>query len=92
MAENQDVYVVTGGAGGMGFASAQRLGKLGKVLLTDVVPGPLEKAAAKLSSEGIRVNTQVTDISDTESVNAMAGTDLRVDGGVTPVLVNILHG
>ena len=74
MTENQDVYVITGGAGGMGLASAQRLGKLGRILLTDVVPGPLEKAAAKLSSEGIRVDAQVIDITDTESVDALAGT------------------
>jgi NAD(P)-dependent dehydrogenase (short-subunit alcohol dehydrogenase family) len=94
--ENQDVYVVTGGAGGMGFASAQRLGKLGRVLLTDVVSGPLEKAAAQLSSEGIRVSAHVTDISSKASVYALAGTasslgrlaGIAHTAGVSPVMAD----
>jgi len=43
------VHVITGGAGGMGLASARRLAATGVVLLADVSQSALEVASATLN-------------------------------------------
>src|SRR5260370_39495164 len=70
--QEASVFVITGGAGGMGRACARRLGKRGVVLLADIVADPLEQAAHQLRAEGLRVETQRCDISQEESVTALA--------------------
>src|SRR5260370_42366599 len=70
--EEASVFVITGGAGGMGRACARRLGKRGVVLLADIVADPLEQAAHQLRAEGLRVDTQRCDVSQEESVKALA--------------------
>src|SRR5260370_7293999 len=70
--QEASVFVITGGAGGMGRACARRLGKRGVVLLADIVADPLEQAAHQLRAEGLRVETQRCDISQEESVQALA--------------------
>jgi len=56
----------------MGEAIARRLGKHGIMLLTDVDSSPLEKVAAALRSEGMRVEIQVGDITNEQSVTSLA--------------------
>ena len=56
MADNV-VLVITGGAGGMGLASARSLAGRGRVLLLDVDEEHLEEARSTLSAQGARVET-----------------------------------
>lgn len=66
------VYVITGGAGGMGIACARTLGRRGRLLLSDVAGDRLAEVAAGLSRQGMEVATQVADISDPAAVRALA--------------------
>jgi NAD(P)-dependent dehydrogenase (short-subunit alcohol dehydrogenase family) len=73
MSQHQtSVFVVTGGAGGMGRACARRLGKRGMLLLADIVEGPLEEAAQALRADGFSLETQTCDVSREDSVHALA--------------------
>ena len=56
----------------MGRACARRLGAQGVQLLTDVAAEPLEEAARELREEGLRVETQLCDVSDEASVRKLA--------------------
>jgi len=68
------VVIITGGAGGIGFAIAERLGlESASVVLFDIKKQPLEKAVAKLVSSGIDSSYHVVDVTDLSSVaNAFA--------------------
>lgn len=46
-----DVAVITGGAGGMGLATAQILGGDHTILLSDVKEGPLDRAVEEFDTE-----------------------------------------
>lgn len=73
MTDNRpDVYVITGGGGGMGTASARLLGKRGIVLLTDIDVPRMEQTAAELRLEGMHVETHVGDIVDGKSLRLLA--------------------
>ncbi len=61
--EKSDVYVITGGGGGIGVACARRLGKKGTLILNDIDSDRVNKVAAQLRSEGFRIETIVQDIS-----------------------------
>ena len=56
MADNE-VLVITGGAGGMGLACAHVLAGRGRLLLVDVDEGQLAEARSMLSAQGTRVDT-----------------------------------
>ena len=66
--QEASVFVITGGAGGMGRACARRLGERGILLLADIIADPLERAAQQLRAEGLRVETQLCDVSQEDSV------------------------
>jgi NAD(P)-dependent dehydrogenase (short-subunit alcohol dehydrogenase family) len=66
------VSVVTGGSGGMGIASARLLAKQGPVMIADVKERELEAAAADLRKDGYDVTSAVCDVSNEESVAALA--------------------
>jgi len=67
------VYVITGGTGGMGKASAKVLGKQGALLLADMNEERLVTTAAELKAEGIEtVEYAICDISDRAAVKALA--------------------
>jgi NAD(P)-dependent dehydrogenase (short-subunit alcohol dehydrogenase family) len=71
MADN-DVLVITGGAGGMGLASARALADRGGVLLLDVDEEHLEEARSTLSAQGARVETLQCDVTSPADVGAVA--------------------
>jgi NAD(P)-dependent dehydrogenase (short-subunit alcohol dehydrogenase family) len=66
------VAVITGGAGGMGLATARIMGKDHAVLIADVDQARLDAAAAELGKLGIESRAVVCDITDRKSVDALA--------------------
>ncbi len=67
------VYVITGGSGGMGKAAAELVGKKGTVLLADVSEQRLEDTKKELAAKGITdVHWQTVDITSAENVEALA--------------------
>jgi NAD(P)-dependent dehydrogenase (short-subunit alcohol dehydrogenase family) len=67
------VAVVTGAAGGIGFAIAQRFANEGmKVVLADIDADHLDRAVGQLRDEGAEVEGVVTDVSDAASVESLA--------------------
>ncbi|MFE9555958.1 SDR family NAD(P)-dependent oxidoreductase [Streptomyces sp. NPDC006703] len=77
------VAVVTGAASGIGLAMARRFAAEGlKVVLADVEEAALEKAAGELREEGARVLARITDVSERESVTALADAAYETFGAV----------
>lgn len=68
---DKNVYVITGGAGGIGLAAAKQFTD-GIVMISDVNAVALEKGKDVLTSAGIEAVTKVCDISDRRQVEAMA--------------------
>jgi NAD(P)-dependent dehydrogenase (short-subunit alcohol dehydrogenase family) len=78
--------IVTGGARGIGAAFSERLAQEGAaVLIADVLDG--EATVARIKSAGGRAAHHKTDVSDPESVKAMAQAALSAFGRID-VLVN----
>ncbi|MHA6251729.1 SDR family oxidoreductase [Oceanobacillus sp. CAU 1775] len=68
-----DVYVITGGSGGMGKAIAELVGKKGSVLLADISEERLVQAKEELEAKGVsNVHYQTVDITNRENVQALA--------------------
>ena len=65
------IAVVTGGAGGMGLATAKILGSDHQVILSDVRQERLDAAVADLNALGIEAEGVVSDITDRQSVDAL---------------------
>jgi NAD(P)-dependent dehydrogenase (short-subunit alcohol dehydrogenase family) len=83
--------VITGGASGIGFASAAAfLGRGAKILLSDIERGALESARARLLEQhvGGQVEVQVCDVSQREDVERLADEAFRRLGGVHLVFSN----
>lgn len=79
------VSVITGGAGGMGLATAKIVGLDHTVLITDVNQDRLDAAAAELNQQGIACEAVTCDITDRSSVVALAQSASRL-GAVTSVV------
>lgn len=71
MSQNK-VYVITGGSGGMGIATAKRLVNQGILLLADISEERLDEVKKELESEGATVQTMVVDITSKAQVQALA--------------------
>jgi NAD(P)-dependent dehydrogenase (short-subunit alcohol dehydrogenase family) len=69
---DDDVLVITGGAGGMGLASACALAGRGRLLLVDADEGHLEAARSMLSARGASVETLLCDVTSPADVAAVA--------------------
>ncbi|WP_415954117.1 SDR family NAD(P)-dependent oxidoreductase [Streptomyces sp. KLOTTS4A1] len=81
--EAGQVAVVTGAASGIGLAMARRFAADGlKVVLADVEEGALDKAAAALREDGADVLARVVDVSDRDSVLALADAAYETYGAV----------
>ena len=83
------VAVVTGAASGIGRGLAERAAQAGmSVVLADVEPEALARAAEEMSSAGHRVLAVRTDVSDAASVDALAQAALDAFGAVHLVCNN----
>ena len=68
------VAVVTGGASGVGRALAQRLAGVGaRVVIADIDQEAIDRVRAELDAEGLRVDGMAVDVTQAESVDALAG-------------------
>lgn len=77
--------VITGGAGGMGLATAKILGRDHRVVLADLGQERIDAAVAELTAEGIDARGHVCDITDRASVDALL-TSAEGDGHVRTVV------
>ena len=83
------VAVITGGASGIGFATAERLAAEGmKIVLADIEPGALDAAAKKIEKTGAQVLAVRTDVSQAAEVERLAQKALERFGGVHVVFNN----
>jgi len=67
----KNVTVITGGAGGMGLATAKIMGSDHFVLICDVNAQRLDAAIEDLKQLGIECDSMICDITDRESVNKL---------------------
>jgi 3-oxoacyl-[acyl-carrier protein] reductase len=82
------VALITGGASGIGFGIAKRLGLEGcHVVLFDIDQKALEDATVSLTQQGIRASALTADITDSEQVEASVSAVVR-DHGKLDVVVN----
>ena len=83
------VAVITGGASGIGFATAKALAARGtNLILADIEASTLEKAAAHLSPTGIKVEGVVCDVGNLADVQRLADTAFDRMGAVHIVFNN----
>ena len=82
------VAMITGGARGIGFAIAEKLGSNGySVIISDILAEAAREAALKLSGGGAKAISVAGDVSKPESVDAMFKASIEEFGKVD-VLVN----
>ena len=82
--------VITGGAGILGFAIAQGLGKAGaKIALCDIVNA--EKVAQELKSEGIEAKGYYLDVMDIKKIK-ICRDEIMKDFGKVDILLNAAGG
>jgi short-subunit dehydrogenase len=80
--------VITGGASGIGLAFARAYAARGMhVLIGDIDPMAMDRAATELRKNGSAVTTSVVDLQDCESVAAF-GAAAREQGTMTAVCLN----
>ncbi|MEC8937680.1 MAG: SDR family NAD(P)-dependent oxidoreductase, partial [Pseudomonadota bacterium] len=66
---DKKVVAITGGARGLGFAIAKRLGKRGaQIALVDMSAEALDGAVSALGSEGVSAHAFVANVADEQSV------------------------
>jgi NAD(P)-dependent dehydrogenase (short-subunit alcohol dehydrogenase family) len=67
-----DVFVITGGAGGMGLACARALADRGRLLLVDLDEDQLEAARAALAADGATIETLRCDVTSPAETAAVS--------------------
>jgi NAD(P)-dependent dehydrogenase (short-subunit alcohol dehydrogenase family) len=81
--------VVTGAAGGLGFAMAEVLAECGaRVTLADVAEERLAASTEALRARGLDVRAAVADVSDEDAVQALFDDVVDAHGGVDVVFAN----
>ena len=83
------VAVITGGASGIGFATARRLASRGvRLVLADIEASALDRAVTELSATGPAVEGVVCDVGDLKAVQHLADTAFEKMGAVHIVFHN----
>jgi NAD(P)-dependent dehydrogenase (short-subunit alcohol dehydrogenase family) len=83
------VAVVTGGASGIGRATAQQFAELGmQVVIADIEQSALDDAVGQLRDKSLDVTGVTTDLTKWESVHAMAETAVATYGKVNIAFLN----
>ena len=83
------VAVITGGASGIGFATARLLASRGvRLVLADIEESALDRAVAELSTTGIAVEGVVCDVGNLDAVQNLAHTAFEKMGAVHIVFHN----
>ena len=83
------VAVITGGASGIGFATARRLASRGvRLVLADIEASALDRAVTELSATGPAVEGVVCDVGDLKAVQHLADTAFEKMGAVHLVFHN----
>jgi NAD(P)-dependent dehydrogenase (short-subunit alcohol dehydrogenase family) len=83
------VAVVTGGASGIGLATARQFGREGmRVVIADIESDALQKAQQVLSRDGIEVLGVVADVGDAASMERLAEETWRKFGGAQVIFNN----
>ncbi len=73
----ETIAVVTGGAGGIGLATAKLLGKEHHVILSDIHQDKLQAAVTELRAMGLSCESVLCDVTDPKSVEDLAATAHR---------------
>ena len=88
MHSEQEVAIITGGAGGIGEAAARAIASRGaRVAVADLRPAAAEEAAARLKAAALDVEPVTVDVGSEASVCAMVDAVLRRWGRID-ILVN----
>jgi len=83
------VAVITGGASGIGFATAEALAREGvRIVLADIEPSALAAAVEKIRALGVRADGVACDVSDRKAVDALAEAAFEKMGAVHIVFLN----
>ena len=82
------VAAVTGGASGLGFASARRLAEAGAaVLIADINPEAAKSKNEELTAAGYKINFVKCDVTQESDVDNMIDTAVKTFGGLD-IMVN----
>jgi NAD(P)-dependent dehydrogenase (short-subunit alcohol dehydrogenase family) len=83
------VAVITGGASGIGFATAEALAREGvRIVLADIEPQALDAAVARIGALGVKAEGVVCDVRDRKAVDALADAAFERMGAVHIVFLN----
>ena len=86
---NAKVAVITGGASGIGFATARSLASRGvRLVVADIEESALNRAVTELSALGTAVKGVVCDVGDLKAVQGLADTAFEKMGAVHIVFHN----
>lgn len=86
---NDKVAIITGAAGGIGLATAQRFAREGAIVaVADVSPARIGQAVDAIRAAGGRASGHVVDVADRAQIDAMVGELLAAHGRIDVLVAN----